>query len=70
MGTDALNKDWYTSNEYFLGRQKYFDRIFAENWDVVGSAPTPEGYEQSQEYRDARLVYRKRVNGGFTKGNH
>lgn len=67
MGTTGKTPtDWKDSPEYVSAMLA---------WESEYRACQERGlkyplFNSSQEYRNARLKYRKRVNGGYTKGEH
>lgn len=71
MATDTLTR-FDLSSEYRVALTTYHDRIFLERANHLHELSTwkPETFFFSQEFRDARLAFRKRVNEGYTKGNH
>lgn len=52
---------WGNSDEYSWALSRWRQRVYPTKWDYM-VAPT-EPFEQSQEFRDARLAFKKRING-------
>ena len=54
----GVEADWYRSPEYLEAVQRY-----ASEMSQQGEYLTIFGFKQSEEFRNARLAYRRRVNG-------
>lgn len=59
--------DWEDSPEYHSALNSYYARRFEAG--RLGEI-LPEPFEYSQEFRDARVAFKRRVNGNGTKADH